>query len=63
MSLCFIKELKNILKLISIRFSGHVADFKLIRFRKNPIVLIGKMKKMYNSVLLEELEKRMHRFL
>ena len=35
----------------------------LIRFRENPIVLIGDIRKMYNSVLLEELEMHMHRFL
>ena len=35
----------------------------LIRFRENPTVLIGDIKKMYNSVLLEEMEMHMHRFL
>lgn len=35
----------------------------LIRFRENGTVLIGDIRKMYNTVLLEELETHMHRFL
>ena len=35
----------------------------LIRFREYPTVLIGDIKKMYNTVWLEELEQHMHRFL
>ena len=35
----------------------------LIRFREHATVLIGDIKKMYNTVHLEELEQHMHRFL
>ena len=35
----------------------------LIRFREGPVVLIGDIKKMYNSVYLDELEQHTHRFL
>ena len=35
----------------------------LIRFRENPIVMIGDIKKMYNTVHLESMEQHMHRFL
>ena len=35
----------------------------LFRFREGPVVLIGDIKKMYNSVFLEELEQHTHRFL
>ena len=35
----------------------------LIRFREEQVVLVGDIKKMYNSVFLEELEQHVHRFL
>lgn len=35
----------------------------LLRFRENPVVLVGDIRKMYNSVFLEELEQHTHRFL
>ena len=35
----------------------------LIRFRENSTILIGDIRKMYNTVHLEELEQHMHRFL
>ena len=35
----------------------------LIRFRENQTVIIGDIKKMFNTVHLEELEQHMHRFL
>lgn len=35
----------------------------LLRFRENQVVLYGDIKKMYNSVFLEELELHTHRFL
>ena len=35
----------------------------LIRFREGPVVLIGDIKKMYNSVYLDDLEQHTHRFL
>ena len=35
----------------------------LLRFRENPVVLIGDISKMYNSVHLESLEQHTHRFL
>ena len=35
----------------------------LLRFRENPVVMVGDIKKMYNSVFLEELERHTHRFL
>ena len=35
----------------------------LVRFREHATVLIGDIKKMYNTVHLEELEQHMHRFL
>ena len=35
----------------------------LLRFREEPVVLIGDIRKMYNSVYLEMLEQHTHRFL
>ena len=35
----------------------------LIRYRENHVVIVGDIKKMYNSVLLEPLEQHTHRFL
>ena len=35
----------------------------LIRFREEQVVLVGDIKKMYNSVFHEELEQHVHRFL
>ena len=35
----------------------------LLIFRENPVVMIGDIRKMYNSVHLEELECHVHRFL
>ena len=35
----------------------------LIRFRENAVVLVGDIRKMYNSVFLDELEQHTHRFL
>ena len=35
----------------------------LLRWRENPVVMVGDIKKMYNSVFLEELEQHTHRFL
>lgn len=35
----------------------------LLRFREGPVVICGDIKKMYNSVFLEELEQQTHRFL
>ncbi len=35
----------------------------LLRFRKGVFAALGDIKKMYNSVWLEEIEVRLHRFL
>ena len=35
----------------------------LLRFREGPVVMIGDIRKMYNSVYLAELEQHTHRFL
>ena len=35
----------------------------LIRYREEPVVMIGDIRKMYNSVHLEPMEQHMHRFL
>ena len=35
----------------------------LIKFRENAVVLVGDIRKMYNSVFLDELEQHTHRFM
>ena len=35
----------------------------LIRFRENSVALVGDIKKMFQSVYLQDLEKHCHRFL
>ena len=35
----------------------------LLRFRQNPVAIVGDISKMYNSVLISEVDKMTHRFL
>ena len=44
------------------KFKTNLLDL-LFRFCEGPVVLIGDIKKIYNSVFLEELEQHTHRFL